>query len=178
MCGANRVDAFYSKCVSAAHSSHQADLTGRTTIMLRRLLLASVLFGILGSGSGCCLLERLIHCEKYCGPSCGPKYWGPYHTEGCDPCDRCGNYVGSGDPHSPDCGCGSHGSGHYDGGYSGGGHDGGGHYDGEIIYEGPVRDTAAYEDAAYEGRVHGRVTNVNYRDDAPKRQVPLSWRLP
>jgi hypothetical protein len=147
--------------------------TGRHTIMLRRLLLASLLFGILGSGSGCCMLDRLIHCEKYCGPSCGPKYWGPYHVDRCDRCDTCGNFVGSGYAHGASCGCGSHGVTHDDGGYSGGGP-----YDGEIIYEGPVRDAPVNENAIYQRPVRGRATSVSYHHDAPKRQVPHSWRMP
>lgn len=151
--------------------------------MLRRLLLGSLLFGILGSGSGCCMLDRLVHSEKYCGPSCGPKYWGPYHVDRCDPCDTCGNFVGSGYSHGSDCGCGSHGVAHSGGGYSGGGQYDSGPYDGEIIYEGPVHDAPVNENAVYENAVYGRpsrghATNVTYHNDAPKRQVPHVWRMP
>jgi hypothetical protein len=147
------------------------------------MLLASLLFGILGSGSGCCMLSQLVHSEKYCGPSCGPTYWGPYHVDRCDPCDTCGNFVGNGYSHSASC-CGhaGHGSGaqyaHYDGGQYDGGHYDSGPYDGEIIYEGPVRDAPVNENAVYQRPVRTHASNVTYHHDAPERQVPHLWRMP
>ena len=152
--------------------------------MLRRVLLAFALFGILGSGSGCCFLDRLIHCEKYCGPSCGPKYWGPYCVHGCDPCDTCGNFVAKGYPvTSSRCGLPGYGCGANHGPYHGGGiiDDGyvdGGHYDGEIVYEGPTHAAPAHENAVYERPVHARVSNVTHHPPAPKRKIPHVWRTP
>jgi hypothetical protein len=158
--------------------------------MLRRLLFASLLFGILGTGSGCCLLQRLLHCETYCGPSCGPTYWGPYCVAGCDPCDTCGNFVGHGYSDTAPCcghGSGSHHAhydgGHYDGGHYDGGHYDGGHYDsgpydGEIIYEGPVHDAPVHTNAVYQRPARDHVTSATYHHDAPERKVPHVWRMP
>ena len=65
----------------------------------------------------------LFHPLTWCGSSCGECYLGDFHgdpPECCDPCDRCGNFVGAGAG-----GCNSgHCGGGYPAGYGGGG---GGH---------------------------------------------------
>jgi len=48
---------------------------------MKRLLAAVMLLGLIASGSGCGLLDRVFHCKMpggpHCGPGCGPK---------CGPC--------------------------------------------------------------------------------------------
>lgn len=43
------------------------------------------------------LVVGLLHGPSWCGPGCGEIYWGDFHgdpPDGCDPCDRCGNFTG------------------------------------------------------------------------------------
>jgi hypothetical protein len=44
-------------------------------------------------------LFALFYRDAWCGRSCGERYWGDFYSDPpdwCDPCDRCGNYVGGG----------------------------------------------------------------------------------
>lgn len=47
---------------------------------MKRLLLAALVATLIGSGSGCCLLDRMFWCTREypvnlrrCGPNCGPR---------------------------------------------------------------------------------------------------------
>lgn len=47
-------------------------------------------------------LGALFTCPAWCGPSCGPAYWGEWHSDppDCwDPCDGCGNWTGPSTPY-------------------------------------------------------------------------------
>ncbi len=76
-------------------------------MVARSLLMVAVAIILIGS-SGCCLVRRVLcdeccpPCETgaftyYAGESCGEAYYGDWHSHPpkCDPCDNCGNYVGS-----------------------------------------------------------------------------------
>jgi hypothetical protein len=76
--------------------------------MVARSLFALAIAILLSSSSGCCLVRR-VFCDECCSPcdtgaftyyagrSCGEQYCGDWHSHPpkCDPCDRCGNYVGA-----------------------------------------------------------------------------------
>jgi len=98
-----------------------------------------------------------------CNSGCGDLYWSDWHSQPpdcCDPCDRCGNFVGrffTGNPCRSGCGSCCGGGGEWGGGYAGGsgccGGAGGG-YD-----AGPMVPTPAGGDVMYEaGPVRTRVT--------------------
>ena len=54
---------------------------------MKRALLAVVVATIVGSSTGCCLIDRLLHCGGHCGPpmSCGPGFC----DDGCGGCADC-----------------------------------------------------------------------------------------
>jgi hypothetical protein len=52
----------------------------------------------LASEAGCCCYSDCWPCGKtWCGSQCGEFYWHEWFShkpECCDPCDRCGNFIG------------------------------------------------------------------------------------
>lgn len=106
---------------------------------------------------GCCLL----HCFDSCGDcmGCGEKYYGDWCENApvkCNPCDRCGNYIGS-----YDCCCGTT---RYDFHASGG------------AYHAPYHD-AVYHEAAYDDAPHNHPVERVYDHQgeitpAPARREP------
>jgi hypothetical protein len=78
---------------------------------MKRVLVISLLLGVLAVGNGCCLLDAIFcgPCGPACGPACGPvcgPACGPCGPECCDPCgpgccDPCG--PGCCDPCGPGC---------------------------------------------------------------------------
>lgn len=60
---------------------------------MKRALLAGMLLVLVGSGSGCCLVDRMFHCRGCCGTTgcngacagtadCAPAGCGPFHGRG------------------------------------------------------------------------------------------------
>jgi len=86
--------------------SDQDRRSGGLGMAARYSLALIVAIGLLTS-SGCCWIRRVL-CDECCSPcetgaftyftgkSCGPTYWGDWHSHPpkCDPCDNCGRYVG------------------------------------------------------------------------------------
>lgn len=85
--------------------------------MIRRMLCLAALLGALTSTTGCKCWQGFFkgdlcaECDPYgggtfyCGEGCGEKHqgdWISHPPDGCEPCDRHGNYMGRGGYNSHD----------------------------------------------------------------------------
>ena len=104
--------------------------------MAKKLATLTLLLSALVASSGCCCLDQLIcrweaskRARTWCGNGCGEKYCCEWFSDPpvcCDPCNRCGDYVGSRGHHHGMPPYGPPGPGY--GGYMPG--------DGDVIYDG------------------------------------------
>jgi hypothetical protein len=70
--------------------------------MSRRYCWGAIAAFSLALASGCCCHTPWPCGDTYCGTYCGCKYWHEWFSHKprcCDPCDECGNFVGSLNPY-------------------------------------------------------------------------------